>query len=219
MSPRGNGCSANEIDAGKMLFSASDDGTIKLWDLTLRTCVRTMTGHMGQVQSMKLLTAGDCSDDELPACEEGEDLEGGVDESAAVVAQQGSECSASNVPCGNAILAAPSAFALSSVVSSRVSKPRTSPPPSASFPNSKKPVLISGSFFGHIEGVWAVASDKLRLVSGSHDRTIKVWSRDEGKCTSTLVGHKAAVSCLALGEDKIVSGSDDSDVRVWSFSG
>ena len=55
-----------------------------------------------------------------------------------------------------------------------------------------KPVLISGSldnmiklwdidsgkvtktFFGHIEGVWAVACDNLRLVSGSHDRTIKV---------------------------------------------
>ena len=30
------------------------------------------------------------------------------------------------------------------------------------------------TLFGHIEGVWAVASDKLRLVSGSHDRTIKV---------------------------------------------
>jgi len=100
----------------------------------------------------------------------------------------------------------------------------------------KKPLLISGSldntikmwdietgktvrtFFGHIEGVWAVASDKLRLVSGSHDRTIKVWSREEGKCTATLVGHQAAVSCLALGEDKIVSGSDDNDIKIWSFS-
>ena len=30
------------------------------------------------------------------------------------------------------------------------------------------------TFFGHIEGVWAVAADKMRLVSGSHDRTIKV---------------------------------------------
>ncbi|KAF7295134.1 hypothetical protein MIND_01051900 [Mycena indigotica] len=164
-----------QIDPGKMLFSASDDGTVKLWDLNTRCCVRVFTGHVGQVQSMKLLLAEECE-------EEAEELE---------------------------------------------SRPDQTP---------KKPLLITGSldntiklwdidtgentstFFGHIEGVWAVASDKLRLVSGSHDRTIKVWSRDEGKCTATLVGHRAAVSCLALGEDKIVSGSDDWDVKVWSFS-
>jgi len=63
-----------------------------------------------------------------------------------------------------------------------------------------------------------VASDKLRLVSGSHDRTIKVWAREDGRCTATLVGHRGAVTCLALGEDKIVSGSDDGDIRIWSFS-
>src|SRR5262249_47777592 len=44
-----------QIDPGKMLLSASDDGTIKLWDLTQRTCIRQFTGHVGQVQSMKLL--------------------------------------------------------------------------------------------------------------------------------------------------------------------
>lgn len=58
--------------------------------------------------------------------------------------------------------------------------------------NRPRPLLISGSldntlklwdvesgqdlqtYFGHIEGVWSVASDKLRIVSASHDRTIKV---------------------------------------------
>jgi WD40 repeat protein len=30
------------------------------------------------------------------------------------------------------------------------------------------------TLFGHIEGVWAVACDRPRLVSGSHDRTVKV---------------------------------------------
>ncbi|GLB35288.1 putative A Receptor for Ubiquitination Targets [Lyophyllum shimeji] len=231
MSPRGNGCPANDIDEGKMLFSASDDGTIKLWDLNTRTCIRTMTGHMGQVQSVKLLAASDCSDDELPACAEGEQLE------AAVGAQPRSECSTSESSAGNAVPAGHSTSVRSSATSSKESKPCTTTPPSTSFAKSKKPILISGSldntiklwdietgkclrtFFGHIEGVWAVASDKLRLVSGSHDRTIKVWSRDEGKCTATLVGHQAAVSCLALGEDKIVSGSDDSEIRIWSFSG
>lgn len=47
----------------------------------------------------------------------------------------------------------------------------------------------------------------------------QVWSREDGRCTSTLVGHRAAVSCVALGEDKIISGSDDCDVKIWSFSG
>jgi len=103
--------------------------------------------------------------------------------------------------------------------------------------SKRTPVLISGSLdntvkvwdirsgkatktlFGHIEGVWAVASDRLRLVSGSHDRTIKVWAREDGRCTATLVGHRGAVTCLALGEDMIISGSDDGDVRLWNFSG
>ncbi|KIO16463.1 hypothetical protein M407DRAFT_33889 [Tulasnella calospora MUT 4182] len=75
------------------------------------------------------------------------------------------------------------------------------------------------TLFGHIEGVWAIASDKLRLVSASHDKTIKIWNRYEGRCTATLVGHRGAVTCLALGDDKIVSGSDDGDVRIWSFGG
>jgi len=178
--------SGAEIDAGKMLFSASDDGTIKMWDLTSRLCVRTIAGHVAQVQSMKLLLASDCNDELSEA-------------SVQRAMTSGSPASSSSI-------------------------------------NRKKPLLITGSldntiklwdietgksaqtFFGHIEGVWAVAGDKLRLVSGSHDRTIKVWSREEGRCTTTLVGHQAAVSCLALGEDKIISGSDDANIKVWSFS-
>ncbi|KAJ7349455.1 WD40-repeat-containing domain protein [Mycena albidolilacea] len=203
---------APQIDPGKMLFSASDDGTIKLWDLTLRTCVRVFTGHVGQVQSMKVLLADECDDDADPEEKQSNDGD------RASQPETGSSRSSSSElkDHGTDKLAAASTSLI---------------------PSRKKPLLISGSldntiklwdidtsetistFFGHIEGVWAVASDKLRLVSGSHDRTIKVWSRDEGKCTATLVGHRAAVSCLALGEDKIVSGSDDWDVKVWSFSG
>jgi WD40 repeat protein len=42
------------------------------------------------------------------------------------------------------------------------------------------------TLFGHIEGVWAVASDKLRLISGSHDRTIKVRPTLEQSYASEL---------------------------------
>jgi F-box/WD-40 domain protein MET30 len=35
-------------------------------------------------------------------------------------------------------------------------------------------VEVQKTLFGHIEGVWCVAGDEWRLVSGSHDRTVKV---------------------------------------------
>ncbi|PWY97791.1 WD40 repeat-like protein [Testicularia cyperi] len=99
-----------------------------------------------------------------------------------------------------------------------------------------RPVLISGSLdntlkvwdvrtgrcirtlFGHVEGVWSLDVDKLRIASASHDRTIKIWDRDTGVCQNTLVGHKGAVTCVSLSDDKIVSGSDDGDIKVWSFA-
>ena len=87
----------------------------------------------------------------------------------------------------------------------------------------KADLLVAGqaeaakALFGHIEGVWAVAGDKFRVVSASHDRTIKIWDRDNGTCQTTLVGHRGAVTCLALADDKIVSGSDDGDVKIWDF--
>ncbi|KAL0947205.1 hypothetical protein HGRIS_013322 [Hohenbuehelia grisea] len=227
------GCStAPEIDVGKMLFSASDDGTIKLWDLSSRSCVRQFTGHVGQVQSMKLLFLDDeCGED--GASQDGSGLtsaQGPVEVSTSGVAMVRTPYSGL-VPLQAAQSAAHQADA---IASSNQSSPASASQP---LPSQPKPILISGSLdntvkywdidtgkatqtlFGHIEGVWAVASDQLRLVSGSHDRTIKVWSREEDRCTATLVGHRGAVTCLGLGEDKIVSGSDDGDIRVWSFAG
>lgn len=41
------------------LFSASDDGTIRLWDLQDRECLMSYDGHVGQVQSIKLVMLDD----------------------------------------------------------------------------------------------------------------------------------------------------------------
>ncbi|THH08539.1 hypothetical protein EW145_g2640 [Phellinidium pouzarii] len=233
------------IDPGKMLFSASDDGSIMLWDLTLRTCVRTFTGHVGQVQSMKLLLDDPPCEDEM-SFQQGEylsrdprstlpsGLPGFAPASISTPSppppdHPGFDAPAFQAPTGfdpylyrsspNIVLA-PQSFVHGSRSSSR-----RSPSPTAT-KRRPKPMLISGSLdntirvwdiesgkaittlFGHIEGVWAVASDKLRLV----------WVREENRCMATLVGHRGAVTCLSLGDDKIVSGSDDGDVRIWSFA-
>jgi len=191
-----SGGASSQIDPGKMLFSASDDGTIRLWDLNLRTCVKQFTGHLGQVQTIKLLLA--------ETYEHPDAVEPTLD---SVVAESTSEFR--------------SGFEMGNLLIPKRKKPILI---SGSLDNTIKvwdidTAKTQQTYFGHIEGVCGVASDKLRLVSASHDRTIKVWSRENGSCTSTLVGHEAAVSCLALGEDKIVSGSDDFTVKVWSFGG
>lgn len=263
-------CSKPCIDPGKMLFSASDDGTIRLWDLAKKTCVRQFTGHVGQVQSLKLLMV------DQPREEPAEDEASKPSEGAGATAPRGSHSTAP-IGAGSSSNAAPSDlvyFPTSNTASSsrvfvhnpdasgeakgktRAGTPVAGKERTAAVSTAKKPVLISGSLdntikvwdldtgkavqtlFGHIEGVWSIASDKLRLVSGSHDRTIKVcfllclscewarannvlpqvWVREEGRCMATLVGHRGAVTCVALGEDKIVSGSDDGDIRLWSFS-
>ncbi|KAI9508855.1 WD40 repeat-like protein [Russula earlei] len=192
--------SSQHVSPGKMLFSASDDFSVRLWDLTLRTCVRLFSGHMGQVQSLKLLTLCNPAEDVL----KDEDRRG--DGSARLAATDAATTAGDRSP-REVKQKNPQQLLVSSALDNTV----------------KLWDIDSGkvvrTLFGHLEGVWAVACDKMRVVSGSHDRTIKIWNLDDDRdrCVSTFVGHTGAVTCLALGEDKIVSGSDDGDVRIWSF--
>ena len=43
----------------------------------------------------------------------------------------------------------------------------------------------------------AVFPDGLRLVSGSSDKTLKVWDVATGRCVATLKGHSGSVRCAA----------------------
>jgi len=182
------------INRGKMLFSASDDGTIRLWDLSLQTCVRVFTGHVGQVQTLKLSymerLLSECKQ-KAPAPKDHRNLDTPL---------TSPKIEDDDLPHGRGPVLI-----------------------SGSLDNTIKTWDINTgkavkTFFGHIEGVWSVAADKMRLISGSHDRTIKIWDCERGRCTTTLVGHRGAVTCLGLAEDKIASGSDDGNVRIWSFA-
>lgn len=56
-----------------------------------------------------------------------------------------------------------------------------------------------------------------RIVSGSDDNTLKVWSAVTGKCLRTLIGHTGGVwsSQMSAEGNIIISGSTDRTLKVW----
>ncbi|XP_076145368.1 F-box/WD repeat-containing protein 7-like isoform X3 [Alosa pseudoharengus] len=55
-----------------------------------------------------------------------------------------------------------------------------------------------------------------RIVSGSDDNTLKVWSAITGKCLRTLVGHTGGVWSSQMQDSTIISGSTDRTLKVWN---
>ncbi|EPQ27483.1 uncharacterized protein PFL1_05021 [Pseudozyma flocculosa PF-1] len=79
---------------------------------------------------------------------------------------------------------------------------------------------------GHKDGVYCVRHDtgigsgtEGRIVSGSRDRTIRVWDTETAKCRHIIKGHAASVLSLHYDERILVTGSSDGSVFVWDFAG
>jgi WD40 repeat protein len=76
---------------------------------------------------------------------------------------------------------------------------------------------------GHTASVKAVAlsADGKRAVSGSHDKTLRVWDLENNRPPRILEGHTGSVNAVALSADGkyAVSGSDDHTLRVWDLEG
>jgi len=76
-------------------------------------------------------------------------------------------------------------------------------------------------FKGHTDSVFAVAvtADGGRAVSGSRDKTVRVWDLEAGTPLATLEGHTDFVYGVAVTADgrRAVSGSYDKTVRVWDL--
>jgi F-box and WD-40 domain protein 1/11 len=76
---------------------------------------------------------------------------------------------------------------------------------------------------GHQECVYSIQFDAHHLVSGSRDRTIRIWNMQTRRLARPpLQGHEGSVLCLQFdadpNEDLLVSGSSDSNVLIWKFS-
>lgn len=88
-----------------------------------------------------------------------------------------------------------------------------------------------------VYSVYCAEFDSARVITGSRDRSIKVWSLKTGRCLATIKGHRGSVLCLKFEKDWdldpknalageglsdwrkgfMVSGSSDHTVCVWDL--
>ena len=70
---------------------------------------------------------------------------------------------------------------------------------------------------GHDDSVYCVQFDDVKIVTGSRDRTIKIWDARTLECIRTLRGHSLSVLCLQYNDKLMVSGSSDNTIIVWDM--
>lgn len=199
--------------ASRTLLSASDDCTIVMWDLDTREIIREFVGHVGHVQQVLPLP---------------QDFEPDEDPSAA--AQDPTETMSVSSSKSSSPVVAPSA-------STDLELRALYGPGFVDSPDRPLPAryILSGGLdaslklwdtssgavvrnqWGHLEGIWSVECDSLRMVTGANDSLVKTWDPRSGKCTGTFAGHTGPVTSVAVSDALMASGSEDGEVRLYNF--
>lgn len=215
---------------GKLLASCSADMTVKLWDFQSFECIRTMHGHDHNVSSVTFLPQGDhllsCSRDctvkvwEVSSGFCKKTLVGHNDWIKMVrVNKDGSLLATCSKDHTIIVWNIGQSDLLTNNTSNLVKctlkdhdhtveciswapESATSNIQEATSPNQKSD-RTGGPF----------------LISGSRDKTIKVWDVGLGTCLFTLIGHDNWVRgvCWHPGGKYIISVSDDKTLRVWDI--
>jgi WD40 repeat protein len=80
---------------------------------------------------------------------------------------------------------------------------------------------LKRTLIGHEEAVntCAISPDSQIIASGSDDKTIKLWRFDHSYAYQTFIGDRAAVNSLAFSNDGqyLISGGSDKAIKIWDI--
>jgi len=185
---------------GKTLASASNDKTVKLWDIATRKELVTLSGHSGQIWAVAfspdgtmLASAGDDKTVKLWDIAAHKEL-------ATLLGHSGPILSIAFSPSGNTLASASEDMTVKL------------------WDIATRKQLASLS--GHSGHIWSVAfsPDGKILASASLDKTVKLWDIATRKQLATLSGHSNYVLSVAFSPDgrTLASGSADTTVKLWN---
>jgi WD40 repeat protein len=185
---------------GLSALSASDDKTLRLWDLTNGDVLRTFEGHELDVSGVAITPDGH----------------------RAVSASWDYTLRVWDITTGEALR---TLEGHASAVLAVAITPDGRRALSASTDKTLKLWdLASGECLRTLEGhadeinAVAISPDGQRAVSASKDKTVKVWNLDSGETLQTLEGHTEAVTAVTISPDglRAIAMSSDS-TKVWDL--
>ncbi|KAI1132238.1 chromatin associated protein [Nemania abortiva] len=184
----------------KYLATGSEDKLIRIWDIANRTILNTFVGHENAIYSLAFSLNGKIL------------MSGGGDRTVRLW----------DIETSINILT----LTLEDSVTSVAFSPDTN-----YIAASWNLLWRLGGPDGHEDNIYSIAlSPTGELVSGSLDKTIKMWelslsplsiagdtAQNEGRCIKTFKGHKDYVRSVAFTPDAnwVISGSTDQDVQFW----
>ena len=196
-----------------LLFSGGYDCAIRVWDIKSAQCTHTLKGHTDSIFSLLLLPDGRL-------------ISGSSDKSIKVWNLKTRKCEATLTGHLGGILAMVWVQALGVVVSASIDHTLKV------WAMRDRDMKCEMTLIGHALPVSSlVVLDDNRVVSASHDKTLRVWnihtsvasastaSTRKPKCELIVTAHTAPIQAIILlTPDRLVSCSRDLTIKLWNTS-
>jgi WD40 repeat protein len=211
------------------ILSASEDGSLMLWDARTGTELRTMQKHKGKVTACAFSPDGtsivsSSADKRLIIWDArtGKSLRefiGHVDEVTKCASIDG-HVSIWDARKGSLLrdskYASPLLSCAYSTDGTRVVSVAHDGRVRIYDPTTLKELL---SFVAHLDIIWACAfsPDGTKVLTGSHDNALKLWDASTGRLLRTMTGHTIGINACEFSPDGkvIISASSDSNLKLW----